>query len=229
MVSTLISLTVFVLLFGLVFGEEQSENAATTHQSSHQTRELRTIFCRCVADFETFYENDRRRQLKSYFEYDGTFPAVTATSKDKRKSLRDKASKYYNEDFTSKTSRQGTSEAIEGPDGFFIVDGITVLPLDDEACIVSQTNSALRSFLELLFRPRAESNDRSKGIASFSNLFQNRNRRALISDENQNENEDEVNERALQGWGDRRNNKAFVIKLYKAYWIRICESKYQIV
>ena len=200
-ISKMNVISLMVLLLGSVTVAEPLEDTAGAHPSSHQHRELQsTIFCRCVADFETFY--DRRRQLKSYFLY-GDLPAPTG------KTLREKTSKYYNQDFTGVSPRQGSSGAVEGPDGFVIVDGITVLPLDDEACIVSQTNSALRSFLEIMFRPRNRS--RSKGVTSLSGLFQNR--RSLLSvelderAEEHDENEHDVDERELQGWGDRRNNK----------------------
>jgi hypothetical protein len=180
----------------------QLEDSAISHQSSHldptnhHERELRTIFCRCVADFETFYD---RRQLKSYFHYDGDLPS--ATSLAERKSLRTTTSRYYkSEGYYGKSSRQSTTDAIVGPDGFYIVDGITVLPLDDEACIVSQTNSALRSFLTLIFRPLTQATNQTNSIRSFTNLFQKRNRR-LANDKH------EIDQRFLQGWSTRRKNK----------------------
>jgi hypothetical protein len=202
----------------LVFGQQLEGSEMTQRSiSSHKNieRELRTIFCRCVADFETFYDDDRR-QLKSYFQYDGELP--TASTKEERQSLRAKTSRYYRgEDYLSSSPRQSssTTNVVLGPDGYFVVDGITVLPLDNDACIVSQTNAALRTFLQLVFRPRQQDGTRSSSLRSFSSLFQKRNRRTLLSDKTKQhedvseENDPEGNSdlRDLQGWDERRKKR----------------------
>jgi hypothetical protein len=173
-------------------------------------RELRTIFCRCVADFETFYDDDRR-MLNSYYQYNGTLPATA--EKSERQSLRQKSSKYYNtgtKNAVDTGPRQGTTEAVIGPDGYFIVEGITVLPLDNEACIVSETNSALRTFLELMFQPRNQDGGGRNSLRSFASLFQKRNNRASSMEKPEIPKEYEKQgsyRREVQGWEERRKQK----------------------
>jgi hypothetical protein len=186
-----------------MFAESHASNDPTervldTNGSVSRRRELRTIFCRCVADFETFYDGDRR-VLKSYFQYDGALH--TTAEKSERQSLRQKS---------STNPRQGTTDAVLGPDGYFVVEGITVLPLDNDACIVSQTNSALRTFLELMFQPRSQGSGGRSSLRSFASLFQKRKNRALSrgnSEEHERFVKQDENHRDMQGWEERRKQK----------------------
>jgi len=115
------------------------------HEHSH--RDLRQgIFCRCVADYEDFYgaTGTDRRELSKYYHYEKEAPEPKTGS----------GSTYYNPDYRQYSVKEG--EAMVGSDGWYMVEGITVLPLDNEACIVSQTNAALRAFLEVFYGPNGD-------------------------------------------------------------------------
>ena len=111
---------------------EQDANSRERQNQDH--RELRqSFFCRCVADYEDFYDGDGRRSLNTYYNpwnegNEPDTPAVTTT----------RTSKYYTTEYHQYSTK--AEDVSVGPDGWVIVDGITVLPLSNEACIVSQTN-----------------------------------------------------------------------------------------
>lgn len=126
--------------------EDYSQPKGLRKRVNVQHRALRqTIFCRCVADYENFYGGKRKLQPSKYYHYE---TANDATVKDVQPVIG--GGKYYHADYTPK------SDVTLGKDGYFIVDGITVLPLSNEACIVSQTNAALRAFLEIFYSPRGD-------------------------------------------------------------------------
>lgn len=155
-------------------GQEASENLATISHADKDHRELRqSIFCRCVADYEDFYEldtgRDRRLSLSTYYnpwpeeEEEGDTTTRTGTQKAD--------SKYYTTEYRQYSARPGDDITV-GSDGWVIVNGITVLPLSNEACIASQTNAALRAFLTVFYGPNA-----NRSAESFWALIQAGGRR----------------------------------------------------
>ena len=135
-----------------------------TENQNH--RELRqTFFCRCVAEYEDFYDNSDRRSLSTYYQ-----PWNEGKEKDTTSVMTTRTSKYYRTEYRQYST--AANEVEVGPDGWVIVDGITVLPLSNEACIVSQTNAALRAFLQIFYGPNA-----SRSAANYWSLFQGGGRR----------------------------------------------------
>ena len=129
-------------------------------------RELRqSFFCRCVADYEDFYDNNDRRSLSKYYH-----PWNEGREKDTTAVVSPRTSKYYKTE--NRQYSTATEDVTVGPDGWVIVDGITVLPLSNEACIVSQTNAALRAFLQIFYGPNA-----SRSASDYWALFQGGRRR----------------------------------------------------
>ena len=94
-----------------------------------------------------------------------------------------------------------------GDDGWYMVEGITVLPLDNEACIVSQTNAALRAFLEVFYGPNGD-----RSAETFWSRFQDggNDRRKLLHNGASGPDEEEQDEPKLLrsarhlNWDERR-------------------------
>jgi len=187
-------------------------DAVIHHESVH--RELRqSIFCRCVADYEDFYEN-RRAKARSMTTYYNPWSSEETTT-TRSSSLRTDT-KYFNPEY-----RQGSVLADDvsiGEDGWYIVDGITVLPLDNEACVVSQTNAALRTFLQIFYGPNTQSRQNPKSIWNmFSNGGGRRNKRNLLKGSRKLDNSETDEKpkpstmlrtsRELQGWADKRRDR----------------------
>jgi len=148
-------------------GREESKHLDTDSHAENEHRELRqSFFCRCVANYEDFYELDtgrnRGRSLSTY--YNPWAEDETTTRSGTRQQGAD--SKYYTTEYRQYSARPADDITV-GVDGYVIVDGITVLPLSNEACIVSQTNAALRAFLTIFYGPNA-----NRSAQSFWELFQ---------------------------------------------------------
>lgn len=144
-----------------------------------------TFFCRCVADWEDFYDRPldgggRERFLNEYFNPFNDEGETTTTASTRA------GSKYFEPQF--RQFDPNYQEVSVGKDGWVIVNGITVLPLTNEACIVSQTNAALRAFLQIFYGPNGD-----RSADSFWKLFRDAaagNRRELGATEEQDYHED---------------------------------------
>jgi hypothetical protein len=199
-----VPLVLFLLVVDIfVNGQEENESippaaAAAATSSIEQNdvnpllrkrqRELRqSFFCRCVADYENFYDRRLTSATSSssssleQLHHGNAEKSERVLPSTETKTVSSVIGKYYRPAYSQQTDAQISK------DGFYIVQGITVLPLGNEACIASQTNKALRFFLEVFFAPNANGSARK-----YWSLFTGNGKKLL---------------RRLAAWDDRRKKQ----------------------